>query len=182
MDSPKSPQKHEWAKLFKLLIILLKAKIHQFLYWVLAFLIACFLYLFWMVIYHTWRVIHSQADLVFPFAGLGPAKPDFILPELAGNVRDDLAHIQPLPCAEITPAKGKRGRCNSAADTGHRGGFSIQDADINRLLINTGPLMHLVDANGLVMYSVTWQVTLSLLVLSTGTELTWALQPGLVPV
>ena len=60
-------------------------------------------YLFGVVIHHAGGVIHSQTDLILPLAGFGPSQPDFIFAELAGNVRDDLAHVQSLPRAEISP-------------------------------------------------------------------------------
>lgn len=55
-----------------------------------------------MVVHHTGRVVHRQADLILPLAGLRPPQPDLVLAELAGDVGDDFAHVEPLPGAEIS--------------------------------------------------------------------------------
>lgn len=55
-----------------------------------------------MVVHHTGGVVHSQTDLVLPFAGLGPPQPDLVFAELTGDVRDHLSHVQTLPGAVIT--------------------------------------------------------------------------------
>jgi len=62
-----------------------------------------------VVVHHAGRVVHSQADLVLPLAGLGPPQPDLVLAELAGDVRDDLPHVQTLPRAVITSVGGEGG-------------------------------------------------------------------------
>ena len=51
---------------------------------------------------HTGGVIHGHHDLVVPLAGLGPAQPDLVLAELAGDVRNHLPHVQPLASAVVT--------------------------------------------------------------------------------
>lgn len=56
-----------------------------------------------MVVHHAGRVVHRQADLVVPLAGLGPAQPDLVLAELAGDVRDDLPHVETLASAVVAP-------------------------------------------------------------------------------
>lgn len=60
-------------------------------------------HLFGVVVHHAGRVVHSQADLVLPLAGFGPPQPDLVLAELAGDVRDDLPHVQTLACAVVSP-------------------------------------------------------------------------------
>lgn len=56
-----------------------------------------------MVVHHAGRVVHCQADLVVPLAGFGPAQPDLVLAELAGNVGDDLPHVKTLAGAVVAP-------------------------------------------------------------------------------
>lgn len=60
-----------------------------------------------MVVYHAGRIINSQTNLILPFAGLGPPKPDPVFPKLTGNVRNDLPHVQPLARAIVSPVTGK---------------------------------------------------------------------------
>ncbi len=58
-----------------------------------------------MVVHHTGGVIHSQADLVVSLTGFCSSQPDLILAELTGDVRNDLAHVQPFACAEVSPVQ-----------------------------------------------------------------------------
>lgn len=57
--------------------------------------------LFGVVVHHAGGVVHSQTDLVFPFAGLGPPQPDLVFTELTGDVGDHLPHVQTLPSAVV---------------------------------------------------------------------------------
>lgn len=59
-------------------------------------------HLFGVIVHHAGRVVHSQADLIVSLAGLRPPQPDLVFPELAGDVGDDLAHVQPLSRAVIS--------------------------------------------------------------------------------
>lgn len=58
-------------------------------------------YLLGMVVHHTRRVIDSQTNLILPFTGFGPSKPNLVLPKLTSNVWDDLPHVQPLPSTVV---------------------------------------------------------------------------------
>lgn len=60
--------------------------------------------LFGVVVHHAGGVVHSQADLVLSFAGLGPPQPDLVFTELTGDVGDHLPHVQTLPGAEVPSA------------------------------------------------------------------------------
>lgn len=65
-------------------------------------------HLFGVVVHHTGGVVHSQADLVLSLAGLGPPQPDLIFAELAGDVRDNLPHVETFPCAVITSVEERQ--------------------------------------------------------------------------
>lgn len=62
-------------------------------------------HLFGMVVYHARGVIDSQANLILPFTGLGPSKPNLVFPKLTGNVWNDLPHVQSLPSSIISSVK-----------------------------------------------------------------------------
>ena len=62
-------------------------------------------HLFGVVVHHAGGVVHGQADLVLPLAGLRPPQPDLVFPELTGDVGDHLPHVQTLPCAVVPPVE-----------------------------------------------------------------------------
>lgn len=62
-------------------------------------------YLFGVVVHHAGRVIDSQTDLILPFARLGSSKPNLVFPKLAGNVWNDLPHVQSLPSSIVPSIK-----------------------------------------------------------------------------
>lgn len=56
-----------------------------------------------VVVHHAGRVVDRQTDLVLPFTGLGSSKPNLVFAKLAGNVGNDLPHVQSLP-SSIVPS------------------------------------------------------------------------------
>lgn len=59
-------------------------------------------HLFGVVVHHAGWIVHSQADLIVPLAGLRPPQPDLVFAELAGDVGNDFPHVQPFPRAVIS--------------------------------------------------------------------------------
>ena len=66
-------------------------------------------HLFGVVVHHARGVIDGQTNLILPFAGLGPTKPNPVFSKLTGNVWDDLPHVQPLPCSIVSSVTGTKG-------------------------------------------------------------------------
>ena len=60
------------------------------------------LYLFGVVVCHTGAIVLCHHHLVLSLARFGVTQPDLILVELAGNVRDHLAHVELLPSPIVT--------------------------------------------------------------------------------
>lgn len=58
-------------------------------------------YLFGVVVGHAGGVVDGQHDLVLALGRLGAPQPDLVLAELRCDVRDHLAHVQPLPGAVV---------------------------------------------------------------------------------